>query len=89
MLAPVSVAVIGARRHPGSVAGSSCRTSSPAASRALFPVNPHAAKLDGVPCVPSAAVLPNHVDLAIIATPPAAVLGIAEDCGSGESRPWS
>ena len=38
-------------------------------------------ELDGVPCVPSAAELPGLVDLAVIAVPAPAVLGIAEDCG--------
>ena len=47
----------------------------------VYPVNPGAAELDGIPCVPSAAALPNHVDLAVIAVPAAAVLGVAEDCG--------
>jgi acyl-CoA synthetase (NDP forming)/GNAT superfamily N-acetyltransferase len=35
----------------------------------------------GVPWVPSAAALPEPVDLAVIAVPAAAVAGIAEDCG--------
>ena len=42
---------------------------------------PDRAELDGVPCVPSAAALPEQVDLAVIAVPAAAVLDIAEDCG--------
>jgi acyl-CoA synthetase (NDP forming)/GNAT superfamily N-acetyltransferase len=51
------------------------------ASVAVYPVNPHAAELDGVPCLPSAAALPDHVDLAVIAVPAGGVLGIAEECG--------
>ena len=39
------------------------------------------AELEGVPCVPSAAALPEEVDLAVIAAPAAAVTGIAEECG--------
>jgi acyl-CoA synthetase (NDP forming) len=39
------------------------------------------AELDGVPCVPSAAALPEAVDLAVIAAPSAAVPGIAGECG--------
>jgi acyl-CoA synthetase (NDP forming)/GNAT superfamily N-acetyltransferase len=35
----------------------------------------------GVPWVPSAAAVPEPVDLAVIAVPAAAVAGIAEDCG--------
>ena len=44
-------------------------------------VNPAVTELDGVPCVPSAAALPEDVNLAVIATPAAAVPGIAEECG--------
>ena len=47
----------------------------------VYAVNPAATELDGVPCVPSAAALPGDVDLAVIATPAAAVAGIAEECG--------
>ena len=47
----------------------------------LYPVNPGAAELDGIPCLPSAAALPGHVDLAVVTVPAAAVLGVAEDCG--------
>ncbi len=34
-----------------------------------------------MPCVPSVSALPEPVDLAIVAAPAAAVLGIAEECG--------
>ena len=47
----------------------------------VYAVNPAVAELDGVPCLPSAAALPEAVDLAVIATPAAAVTGIAEECG--------
>src|SRR5580704_244703 len=47
----------------------------------VYPVNPGAAELDGIPCLPSAAALPDQVDLAVIAAPAGAVLGIAEECG--------
>ena len=82
VLAPASVAVVGACLRPGSV------------GRAIlhnivtggFPgpvhaVHPAVAELEGVPCVPSAAALPGEVDLAVIAAPAAAVPGLAEECG--------
>ena len=47
----------------------------------VYPVNPGAAELDGIPCLPSAAALPEQVDLAVIAVPAEGVLGVAEDCG--------
>ena len=82
VLAPASVAVIGASRRRGSVGRVILRNLITAGFPGpVYPVNPHAGELDGVPCVPSAAALPEHVDLAVIAVPAAAVLGVAGDCG--------
>ena len=81
-LRPASVTVIGASRRPGSVGRVILRNLIDGGfSGPVYPVNPHAAELDGIGCLPSAAALPNHVDLAIIAVPAPAVLGVAEDCG--------
>ena len=41
----------------------------------VYPVNPGAAELDGIPWLPSAAALPDQVDLAVIVVPAGAVLG--------------
>ncbi len=82
VLAPASVAVIGASRRPGSVGRAILRNIiSDGFSGAVHVVNPSGVELDGVPCVPSAAGLPEQVDLAVITAPAAAVLGIAEECG--------
>jgi len=82
VLTPASVAVIGASRRPGSVGRAILQNIIDAGFPGrVYAVNPSAADLDGVPCVPSAAALPGQVDLAVIAAPTAAVLGIAEDCG--------
>ena len=82
VLTPASVAVIGASRRPGSVGRVILRNIITGGFPGpVYPVNPGAAELDGIPCVPSAAALPDHVDLAVIAVPAAAVLGVAEDCG--------
>ena len=81
-LVPASVAVIGASRRPGSVGRVILHNLLDGGfSGPVYPVNPGAAELDGIPCLPSAAALPDQVDLAVIAAPAAAVLGIAEDCG--------
>jgi acyl-CoA synthetase (NDP forming)/GNAT superfamily N-acetyltransferase len=82
VLAPASVAVIGASRRSGSVGRVILRNIVTGGfSGPVYAVNPAAAELDGVPCVPSAAALPEQVDLAVIATPAAAVPGIAGECG--------
>ena len=82
VLAPASVAVIGTGRRPGSV-GRAILASivTGGFSGPVYAVNPAMTELDGVPCVPSAAALPEDVDLAVIAAPAAAVVGIAEECG--------
>ncbi len=82
VLTPASVAVIGASQRPGSVRRAILQN----VTAGNFPgpvyaVNPGVAELDGVPCVPSAAALPEQVDLAVVAAPAAAVPGIAEQCG--------
>ena len=81
-LMPASVAVIGASRRPGSVGRVILRNIIAGGfSGPVYPVNPGVAELDGISCLPSAAALPEHVDLAVITVPAAAVLGVAEDCG--------
>jgi acyl-CoA synthetase (NDP forming)/GNAT superfamily N-acetyltransferase len=82
ILAPASVAVIGASRRPGSVGRVILHNIvSGGFPGPVYAVGPAATELDGVPCVPSVAALPGDVDLAVIATPAGAVAGIAEECG--------
>ena len=82
VLMPASVAVIGASRRPGSVGRAILQNIiNGGFPGPVYPVNPGAAELDGIPCLPSAAALPDQVDLAVIAVPAGAVLGVAEDCG--------
>ena len=82
VFAPGSVAVIGASRRPGTV-GRAIWDNVRGAGYAgkLYAVNPHAAQIGGELCLASAADLPEHTDLAVIAVPPAAVLDTAEQCG--------
>ena len=81
-LMPASVAVIGASRRRGSVGRVILHNLLDGGfSGPVYPVNPGAAELDGIPCLPSAAALPEDVNLAVIAVPAAAVLGVAEECG--------
>jgi acyl-CoA synthetase (NDP forming)/GNAT superfamily N-acetyltransferase len=82
VLAPASVAVIGVSRRPGSAGRAILENIIGGGfSGRVYAVNPEAEELDGVPCVPTAAALPEPVDLAVITVPAAAVLGVAEDCG--------
>ena len=87
VLTPASVAVIGVSRRPGSVGRAILESIIDAGfSGRVYAVNPRASEQEtgragGVPWVPSAAALPEPVDLAVIAAPAVAVAGIADDCG--------
>jgi len=82
ILTPASVAVIGASRRPASIGWAILQNITTGNfPGAVYAVNPGAAELNGVPCVPSAAALPGEIDLAVVAAPAAAVPGIAGQCG--------
>jgi acyl-CoA synthetase (NDP forming)/L-amino acid N-acyltransferase YncA len=82
VFAPRSVAVIGASRRRGTVGRSvldNIRTCG--YQGRLYAVNPGAGEVGGVPSFPDVASLPEAPELALLAVPPAAVPGVAEDCG--------
>ena len=82
ILTPASVAVIGASRRPASIGWAILQNITTGNfPGAVYAVNPGVAELNGVRCVPSAAALPEQVDLAVVAAPAAAVPGIAGQCG--------
>ncbi len=82
ILTPASVAVIGASRRPASIGWAILQNITTGNfPGAVYAVNPSVAELNGVRCVPSAAALPEEIDLAVVAAPAAAVPGIAEQCG--------
>jgi len=82
LLAPRSVAVIGAGRARTSVGHAVLRNlvlhefTGP-----VYPVNKTAAHVAGVPAVPSLEAIDGPVDLAIVVVPAAEVPGVVEDCG--------
>lgn len=78
---PTSVAVIGASRAPASIgyrileALVMNRFQGP-----VYPVNPKAAVVGSIRAYPSVRDLPEAVDLAVIAVPREAVLGVVDEC---------
>lgn len=82
LLRPASVAIVGASRKPGRVGNAVTKNiiSGGYAGR-IYPVNPRAATIHGLPCFPTVADLPEAVDIAVIAVPPPAVIGAAVNCG--------
>ena len=82
VLAPESIAVIGASRRRGTV-GRAILDNIRAGRYAgrLYTVNPRARQIGGERCLSSALDLPEAVDLAVIAVPAGRVLDVAERCG--------
>jgi acyl-CoA synthetase (NDP forming)/GNAT superfamily N-acetyltransferase len=82
LLSPASVAVVGASRKEGSVGRTILRNIRDAGfGGPVYAVNPNADEIDGARCVPSVAALPEPVELAVIALPPATVAAAARECG--------
>ncbi len=82
VFAPESVAVVGASRRMGTTGRAILHNIVTAGyGGRVYAVNPHAAHMEAVPCLASVAALPEPVDLAVIAVPPAAVSTVADQCG--------
>jgi acyl-CoA synthetase (NDP forming)/GNAT superfamily N-acetyltransferase len=82
VLWPASVAVVGASRRRGTVGREILHNIVTGGfSGQVYPVNPRALALDGLRCLASVDDLPQYVDMAVVAVPPAAVLEVAERCG--------
>jgi acyl-CoA synthetase (NDP forming)/GNAT superfamily N-acetyltransferase len=79
---PASIAVIGAGRHRGSVGREILHNIVAAGfGGPVYAVNPHGQPMEGIPCLRSAAELPEDIDVAVIAVPPAEVPEAADQCG--------
>ncbi len=84
LLQPRSVAVVGASRRRATVGRSILHNIVTGGfTGPVYAVNQgaQAMEMEGVPCVASVEDLPERVDLAVIAVPPPAVPGVAEQCG--------
>ncbi|MFD6360225.1 GNAT family N-acetyltransferase [Streptomyces roseolus] len=85
LLAPRSVAVVGAGRTPGGVGRTVLRNVVAGGfTGQVYAVNPAlgaGAELDGVPAFPSVAAIGAPVDLAIVAVPAERVPEVVADCG--------
>jgi acyl-CoA synthetase (NDP forming)/GNAT superfamily N-acetyltransferase len=82
VFAPGAVAVVGASRRQGTVGRSVLdNIRNGGYTGRLYAVNPSARQIAGEPCFPDVRSLPEAPDLAVVAVPAQAVLGVAEDCG--------
>jgi acyl-CoA synthetase (NDP forming)/GNAT superfamily N-acetyltransferase len=79
---PDSVAIVGASRRAGTVGRAILHNVVTGGYQGqVYAVNPHATRMEGVPCLPSVTALPEPADLAVIAVPPRAVPAVADECG--------
>ncbi|MGB8342240.1 MAG: acetate--CoA ligase family protein [Chthoniobacterales bacterium] len=81
MLAPRTIAVIGATESPDSV-GRALMENLRSFSGAVYPVNPKRASVLGIGAFPKIADVPEEIDLALIATPAKTIPQIVRDCAA-------
>ena len=82
LLAPRSVAVVGAGRERGSVGHAVLRNLlAHEFAGPVYPVNPHADHVAGVPAVPEIGAVEGPVDLAVVVVPAAEVPAAIAACG--------
>ncbi len=83
MMHPKSIAIIGASPKQSSVGNELLKRATEAHFNGqIFAVNPKYNEIEGVPCYPNIVNIPTPIDVAIIATPAATVLGVVKDCNS-------
>ena len=81
LLAPRSVAVIGAGRRPGTIGHEVFRNLLAGDfTGPVYPVNPHATDVASVRAYPTVLDVPDDVDLAVITVPAASVAEVVHEC---------
>jgi acetyl coenzyme A synthetase (ADP forming)-like protein len=81
ILAPSSIAVVGASRRSGTIGNGLLRNLLKGDFQGpVHPINPTATSVAGVQAYPMVSAVPGPVDLAIVCVPAAHVLGVVEDC---------
>src|SRR5262249_32914525 len=87
LLEPRSVAIVGASRQAGTIGHDLIANVQRCGFRGpIYPVNPHAAEIEGLTAYPSVSAIGQPVDLAVIAVPAAAVEGVVDDCAGAGVR---
>ena len=83
LLAPRSVAVIGASRQPGSIGAELFHNIVATGFRGtVYPVNPAATEIEGIAAHASVLDIPGDVEMAVITVPAASVLDVARQCAA-------
>ncbi len=83
LLAPRSIAVVGASRQPGSIGAELLHNVVTTGFRGpIYPVNPAATELEGLAVYSSILDIPGDVEMAVITVPAAAVVEAARQCAA-------
>jgi acetyl coenzyme A synthetase (ADP forming)-like protein len=83
LLAPRSIAVIGASREPGSIGAAILQNLVAGGyTGTIYPVNPSAEAIQHIPCHPNVASIPDAVELAVIVVPAPKVNDVARECAA-------
>ena len=87
LLAPRSIAVVGASESPDSWAPEIYRSLQHMGYEGeLYPINPKYDEVWGRPCLDSVLELPRGVDLVVFVVPARVVVGMIDDCGAAGVR---
>ncbi len=87
VIAPTSIAIVGASESPDSWAPEIYRSLNHIGYRgALYPINPKYEEVWGRPCLKSVLELPRGVDLAVIVVPARVAVRMVDDCGKAGVR---
>ena len=87
VLRPGSVALVGASRRPGSI-GAAVMANLVAGgfTGPIYPINPNAATIEGLPAYASLRDLPAAPELAVVGVPAAQVVNVARECAAAGVR---
>ncbi|OPX97753.1 MAG: Acetyltransferase Pat [Syntrophorhabdus sp. PtaB.Bin006] len=81
MFNPKTIALIGATEKEGAIGRTILENLLRSKERKIFPVNPHTKQVLNVESYPTISGVPEHVDLAVVATPARSVPIVVEECG--------
>ena len=87
VVAPQSVAVIGASRRRGTIGGELLHNLITGGFKGpIYPVNPNAQEIQSLPAYHSVCDIPGPVELAVVAVPAQGVVAVARDCAAAGAR---
>jgi acetate---CoA ligase (ADP-forming) len=87
ILNPRSVALVGASRQPGTIGAALLANLKRCGfTGRIYPINPKAAEVDGLPAFPSVSAVGAPIDMALIAVPAPLVENAVQDCARAGVR---